>query len=100
MLQISIAEYNPFTKSYAQTEDYDSRRIELASAYVVVSGLTPGRCLQIDVRAFANSTTLSTTVRFFTPLARVTCGCPSQFLDELASTETTGSPSNLALWQV
>ncbi len=96
---MSIAEYNPFTKAYVQTEDYNDKRIELAGGYLVLSALTPGRCLRLDIKVFADITTVSMTIVFFNPFVRVTCGCPSQFLDELASTEPTGSPSNFVLLQ-
>jgi hypothetical protein len=97
---VSIAEYNPFTKTYAQTEDYSNKRIELAGGYLALSALTPGRCLRLDIKAFSNPTTISSSVKFFNPLVRVTCGCPSQFLDELVGTEPSGSPSSFVLLQV
>jgi hypothetical protein len=97
---VSISEYNPFTKAYALTEDYNSKMISLAASYVVLSGLTPGRCLKVDIKAYTGPTTISSSIKYYNPLLRVTCGCPSSFLDELALTEPTGTPGNFTLKQV
>jgi hypothetical protein len=98
--QVNISEYNPFTKAYALTEDYDSKKIELLDGYIVLSALTPGRCLKVEALAYEDDTTFAADVKYFNPFLRVTCGCPSSFLDELATTEPTGSPGNFTLQQV
>jgi hypothetical protein len=74
--------------------------ISLAASYVVLSGLTPGRCLKVDIKAYTGPTTISSSIKYYNPLLRVTCGCPSSFLDELALTEPTGTPGNFTLKQV
>jgi hypothetical protein len=98
--QVNISEYNPFTKAYALTEDYINKKIVLASSYVVLSGLTPGRCLKVDIKAYTGTTTISSSIKYYNPLLQVTCGCPSSYLDELALTEATGTPANVTLKQV
>ncbi len=66
----------------------------------MISGLNPGRCLKVDIQAISNQNVVLSLIRFFDPFVRVTCGCPSLLLDELAATETTGAPLNLILTQV
>ena len=98
---MSISEYNPFTNEYILTEDYKNKRIELMNSFLALSGLIPGRCLRVDIKAYeTNGVTISSTVKYFNPLLRVTCGCPSPFLDELANTEPSGAPGNFSVQQV
>jgi hypothetical protein len=54
----------------------------------------------VDIQAISNQNVVLSSIRFYDPFVRVTCGCPSLLLDELAATETTGAPLNLILTQV
>ncbi len=99
IVKVSIAEYNPFTKAYVQTEDFNNKRVALNNSYIVLTGLTPGRCLSVILLAVSN-TSVVLPRNYSNPLVHVTCGCPSLFLDELASTEPTGAPESLVLTQV
>jgi hypothetical protein len=74
--------------------------VNIADGFVVLNGLIPGRCLRVDIKAINAQNTVLSSISFLDPFARVTCGCPSSFLDELAATEPTGAPSSLILTQV
>jgi hypothetical protein len=97
---MSISEYNPFTKEYVQVDDYSTKTIPIADSFVTLTGLTPGSCLKVNISALSSSGNVVSGAFFLNPFARVTCGCPSLYLDELAATESTGAPSNLVLTQV
>jgi hypothetical protein len=62
--------------------------------------LTPGRCAQVIVNAYTTVSALSSTIFWQNDRVRISCGCPTYSLPDLASTEPTGSPAELILTQV
>ena len=95
-----MAEYNPFTKQYAVDSRWNNAKTAVIDAYVTVTGLTPGRCMQVVVNAYTTNTALSQTIFWRNERVPVTCGCPSYKLYDLLATEQTGTPANFTLTQV
>ncbi len=98
-LQVSVAEWNPFTKVYVPNPLYTNAKISVINAYLTITGLTPGRCEQVVVNAYTSPTVLSSTIFWKNDRVRVTCGCPTYNLYDLASTESTGAPADFQLTQ-
>ncbi len=95
-----MAEYNPFTKQYVVDPRWNNAKTAFIDAYVTVTGLTPGRCMQVVVNAYTTNTALSQTIFWRNERVPVTCGCPTYKLYDLLATEQTGTPAEFILSQV
>jgi hypothetical protein len=98
--QIYVAEYNPYTKQYVVDPRWNNTKTAVINAYVTVTGLTPGRCMQVVVNAYTTTTVLSQTIFWRNQRVPVTCGCPTYKLYDLLATEQTGTPAEFILSQV
>ncbi len=79
---------------------WTNTKVGVVDAYITIAGLTPGRCMQVIVNAYLDSTRLSTKAFWRNDYVRVTCGCPTANLYELPSTESTGTPASFTISQV
>ena len=44
---VTIAEYNPYTRLSVAVDAWTNQQVATASAYVTVTSLLPGRCMQV-----------------------------------------------------
>ena len=63
-VQVTISEFNPYTKTYAVYPTWNAVNTAIASSYITLSGLTPGRCLSVSTIPYLSGGGLSTIVGF------------------------------------
>ncbi len=98
-LQITVAEYNPYTKLAVNVPGWSDQVVSTLSAYITVVGVFPGRCMQVSAIPFTGNV-WSPLLAFSAPRVPVTCGCPTYNLAELMSIDTSGAPVNVRAYQV
>ena len=97
--QLTISQYNPFTKAYIVNPAWNAVTISFAQSVAVVTDLPPGACMRVLATPYTQGV-LSTTVSYANNFVKVTCGCPTPYLYQLAGTEPTGQPSDFTVYQV
>ena len=60
--QITVALFNPYTQMYQVLPNWNGVYTPIASAYISLTGLIPGRCLSVNAIPYINPTVQSTAV--------------------------------------